>query len=202
MNQVLGPLLVVIGIGLLGWFRLRLPSLELGRGHRTRASPAAACWAPAALGALFALSFCPVSAGLFFGGLVPLAIQANSRVLLPAVYGLGTGLPVLVCAVLLSLGVQWVGRAFHVLTRIERLARPGHRNHVHSRRDLSVAAASLRRPVVSRERAGARHVSKGTRLARAGSGGCLRRNGRPTRPGATRRPESPYPPGREDGSAA
>jgi cytochrome c biogenesis protein CcdA len=76
------------------------------------------------LGILFALSFCPVSAGLFFGALIPLAVNSHSRVLLPAVYGFGTGLPVVVFAVLLVLGAQWVGRAFSALTKVERAARP------------------------------------------------------------------------------
>ncbi len=79
---------------------------------------------PGLLGVLFALSFCPVSAGLFFGALIPLAVNAHSRVLLPAVYGIGTGLPVVVFAVLLVLGAQGIGRAFNALTKIERAARP------------------------------------------------------------------------------
>jgi hypothetical protein len=78
----------------------------------------------ALLGIAFALSFCPVSAGLFFGALIPLAVSSQSRVLLPAVYGVGTGLPVVAFAVVRALGFQWLGRAFGVLTRIERAARP------------------------------------------------------------------------------
>ena len=65
-----------------------------------------------------------MSAGLFFGALLPLAVSAHSRVLLPVMYGVGTGLPVVVFALLLVLGAQWVGRAFQVMTRIERGARP------------------------------------------------------------------------------
>ena len=73
---------------------------------------------------LFALSFCPVSAGLFFGALVPLAINADSRVLVPAIFGVGTGLPVLLVAILVTLGVQWVGHAYKAMALVERLARP------------------------------------------------------------------------------
>jgi cytochrome c biogenesis protein CcdA len=45
-------------------------------------------------------------------------------VLVPAIYGLGTGLPVVFFAVLLAVGAKGVGRAFSAVTRIERLARP------------------------------------------------------------------------------
>lgn len=123
MNQVLGPLLILIGVGIIGWLRLPLPSWNPGQavGERTARSGLAGA---GLLGILFALSFCPVSAGIFFGGLIPLAINVNSRVLLPAVYGIGTGLPVVVFAVLLVLGAQWIGRAFSTLTKIEKAARP------------------------------------------------------------------------------
>jgi cytochrome c-type biogenesis protein len=123
MNQVLGPLLIVAGVLILGWIRLPLPSWSVGQaaGERTARSGLAGA---GLLGVLFALSFCPVSAGLFFGALIPLAANAQSRVLLPAVYGIGTGLPVVAFAVLLALGAQWIGRAFSALTKIERAARP------------------------------------------------------------------------------
>lgn len=123
MNQILGPLLILIGIGLVGWLRLPLPSWSWTRPASPRSATGGLAGA-ALLGALFALSFCPVSAGLFFGALIPLAVQGHSRMVLPAIYGIGTGLPVVVFAFLLVLGAQWIGRAFRVLTNIERAARP------------------------------------------------------------------------------
>jgi cytochrome c biogenesis protein CcdA len=123
MNQILGPLLIVIGIGILGWLRLPLPSWNVGQTIRERAARSGLAGA-GLLGMLFALSFCPVSAGLFFGALIPLAVNAHSRVLLPAVYGIGTGLPVVLFAVLLVLGAQGIGRAFNALTKIEKAVRP------------------------------------------------------------------------------
>jgi cytochrome c biogenesis protein CcdA len=58
-----------------------------------------------ALGALFALTFCPASAALFFGSLLPPALQLpGAAIALPVVaYGIGTALPVGVFA----LGVVW-----------------------------------------------------------------------------------------------
>jgi cytochrome c biogenesis protein CcdA len=75
------------------------------------------------LGALFALSFCPVSAALFFGSLIPLAVQHNSAVALPTAYGLGTGLPVFAAAVLIALGTRWASKAFCRLARVEKWVR-------------------------------------------------------------------------------
>ncbi len=75
------------------------------------------------LGVLFALSFCPVSAALFFGTLLPLAAKHESSVLVPSAYGAGTGLPVFVFAVLIAMGAQWVSKAFKQLVRFEKWAR-------------------------------------------------------------------------------
>ena len=123
MNQVLGPLLILIGIGIMGWPRLPMPAWNWSQPLQRRAAGGGVAGA-ALLGVAFALSFCPVSAGLFFGALIPLAVSSQSRVLLPAVYGVGTGLPVVAFALFLALGFRWIGRAFGVLTRIERAARP------------------------------------------------------------------------------
>jgi cytochrome c-type biogenesis protein len=68
---------------------------------------------------MFALSFCPVSAGLFFGGLLPLALKHESSVMLPLVYGVGTSLPVVIFAFLLVFGSAYVGIVFKRLTQIE-----------------------------------------------------------------------------------
>ena len=122
-NRILGPLLIVIGIFVLGWVRIPLPSIGAWESLKRRAAAGGALGA-GLLGLLFALSFCPVSAGLFFGSLIPLSVGARSPVALPALYGVGTALPVLACAVAVALGVGFVGRAFDALTRIERFAKP------------------------------------------------------------------------------
>lgn len=123
MNQILGPLLVVVGVAMTGWVRIPWPVWDRGRGASERLAGGGILGA-GALGMIFALSFCPVSAGLFFGGLIPLAVGSRSLVLLPAVYGVGTALPVVVFAALLAFGARQVGRLFGVVTRIERVARP------------------------------------------------------------------------------
>lgn len=122
MNQVLGPVLVLIGLGMLGALPLRWPSTAFGDELRGRVA-GGGLFGAAGLGALFALSFCPVSAGLFFGGLIPLATSTRAGGALAAVYGVGTALPVVVFAVLISLGSSGISRAFGAVTRFERVAR-------------------------------------------------------------------------------
>lgn len=42
---------------------------------------------------------------------------------LALLYGVATGLPVFVFAVLIAMGVQWMGKAFQVLTAIDHIVR-------------------------------------------------------------------------------
>jgi len=120
--RLLGPLLIVVGLLLLGVFKFALPNLAASEDLQKRVDQAGV-WGAGLLGIVFALSFCPVSAGLFFGSLVPLAVDRSSPLLLPFVYGLGTALPVAVFAVLLAAGVGWVGAAIDRVQVFERWAR-------------------------------------------------------------------------------
>jgi len=122
-NRILGPLLIVIGVLVLGWIRIPIPSVGIGEALKMRAASGGAVGA-GLLGMLFALSFCPVSVGLFFGSLIPLSVSARSPVALPALFGIGTGLPVLAVAIAIALGIDFVGRTFDLLARIERWAKP------------------------------------------------------------------------------
>ena len=121
--RLLGPLLIVLGLLLLGLFRVSLPGFGWSERLQQRVDRLGV-WGAALLGLVFALSFCPVSAGLFFGGLVPLATEHGSPLLLPAAFGVGTALPVAVFAVALAVGVSWLGTALDRVQTLERWARP------------------------------------------------------------------------------
>lgn len=75
------------------------------------------------MGVLFALAFCPYSAVLFFGVLIPLALKTSGGMTLPAVYAIGTGLPVLVFGVLISLGIARISTWLNAVNRAEKIIR-------------------------------------------------------------------------------
>ena len=60
---------------------------------------------------------------LFFGSLLPVALRCESGVILPSAYGIATGLPVLVFAILIALGAKRVGEAYNKLVPFEKWAR-------------------------------------------------------------------------------
>ncbi len=123
MGRAMGPLLLVTGFILLGL--IGGPSWSGGRwleGLRAKAA-AAGLWGALAMGALFALSFCPVSAALYFGNLLPLCVASESEWLLPGLYGIGTALPVVGFAIVTALGARWLAKAFDRVTAFEKHAR-------------------------------------------------------------------------------
>jgi cytochrome c-type biogenesis protein len=75
------------------------------------------------LGVVFALSFCPASAALYFAGLIPLAIKFESNFMLPAVFGISTALPVVLFAFLIAISANAMAKAFNRISAFERWAR-------------------------------------------------------------------------------
>ncbi|QSH40089.1 aromatic aminobenezylarsenical efflux permease ArsG family transporter [Lentisphaerota bacterium ZTH] len=122
MNLLLGPVLIVVGMVLLEMISLNFAYNMVSERIKQRAGKAGA-WGALLLGILFALSFCPISAVLFFGSLLPLAVKTGSGILLPAVYGLATGVPVLFFSFILALGTKQLASAYNKLAAFEKWGR-------------------------------------------------------------------------------
>lgn len=122
MNKALGPILVIAGLFLLDILRFNIPGLSISEKDQNRLV-GSGVFGACALGFIFALSFCPISAALFFGSLLPLAIDNKAGLSLPFIYGVGTGLPVLIFAVGIALGVTSLGRWFSKVAKLEIYAR-------------------------------------------------------------------------------
>ena len=122
MNRLLGPVLIVSGLLLLEVVRLKVKGAGMREGLQRRVERSGV-WGAGLLGVIFALSFCPLSAALFFGSLVPLSLQHGSRVVMPSLYGVGTALPVLGFAVLIAFGARSLSSAYDTVARVEWWAR-------------------------------------------------------------------------------
>ncbi|MGQ9674851.1 MAG: aromatic aminobenezylarsenical efflux permease ArsG family transporter [Chloroflexota bacterium] len=122
-QYLLGPILVVVGLVVLEIVPVRLPaalSAHAGLGERLAVSGLGGAFG---LGALFALAFCPYSAAIFFGALMPLALASSGGVALAPAFAVGTGLPVLAAALLLTAGVSTMAAWFDATKRVEPLLR-------------------------------------------------------------------------------
>jgi cytochrome c biogenesis protein CcdA len=116
IGPFVGPVLIVVALVLLGWIRL---PLDVRLGGQTTAERLASLGVAGEflIGALFALTFCPVSAALFFGTLIPLALASASPLPPLAVYGIGTALPVAAVSVTGALGLASSGKMLAVIQR-------------------------------------------------------------------------------------
>jgi cytochrome c-type biogenesis protein len=123
MHKIIGPLLIMVGIVLLDVLPISFStSMIVSSSIQERAGK----WGilgSGLLGLIFALSFCPLSAALFFGSLIPLAVDGKSAVLMPSLFGLGTALPVLGFALVMAFGVRSIGKFLNRMTQIEKWAR-------------------------------------------------------------------------------
>lgn len=118
LNKILAFLLILVGLILLNI--IKIPSIGLNISEENRKNiDRFGLFGSLFLGILFAFSFCPVSAALFFGSLIPISISSNSIFFLPLTYGIGTALPIFIFSVLLFFSIELVEKAYHNLKRVE-----------------------------------------------------------------------------------
>jgi len=124
-DKILGPILIIIGFIIFGIIKINLKNnnriiekikLRLaGKGYL----------GSLALGMIFALAFCPYSGVLFFGVLTPLVLSSMGGLILPALFAVGTGLPMIIFSILIAFSIQAVGKTFSAVQRIEKWLRYG-----------------------------------------------------------------------------
>lgn len=118
---IIGPLLLVIGIFMLGIIRFQLPWGN-GMSFSDRIAGKArggGAWGALLLGIVFALAFCPYSGVLYFGMLIPMTLGNAQGLLLPPVFALATGLPVIIIAWLLAFSISGVGSFYNKIRTFE-----------------------------------------------------------------------------------
>lgn len=120
ISLAIGPLLIAVGLLLLDIFTFPVGGV-MGNNLQRRVDRMG-IWGAGFLGIVFALAFCPVSAGLFFGALIPIAIKSNA-VVTASFFGIGTAIPVMAFAFILAFTAHCIGAAFNKLTAIEKWVR-------------------------------------------------------------------------------
>ncbi|MFA5084652.1 MAG: aromatic aminobenezylarsenical efflux permease ArsG family transporter [Candidatus Paceibacterota bacterium] len=122
-NKILGPFLVIAGLIMLNIIRL---NILRGNKHFINIKEKLAAKGfigSFLLGMVFALAFCPFSALLFFGMLIPLALKAGDGILIPSVFAFATGLPVIVFSFILVKGMSKLGKIMNKVNIFERWMR-------------------------------------------------------------------------------
>lgn len=114
----IGPILIIIGLLLLNVIKLNF-SFGINHEKFQKFAETSNFLGAFLLGVIFALSFCPVSAALFFGSLISIAVEHHSRLMIPAMYGIGTGLPVVIFAVVIAFSIHKLGEIYNNIVKFE-----------------------------------------------------------------------------------
>lgn len=102
-EMLLSPVLIVMGLVML--FGDRLPLSGFGLNASEKSGRLRGAWGSLLLGILFAMAFCPTSGLFYFGMLIPMSASATGGYVLPAVYALATGLPVVIVAWIIAYSI-------------------------------------------------------------------------------------------------
>ncbi len=122
-EKVLGPVLIILGLIMLDVIKLNLKTKNKKIEHLKSKLSTKGYLGSFLLGSLFALAFCPYSGVLFFGVLIPMVLKSTEALLLPPIFALGTGLPVIIFSFIIAFSMQKVGQAFAVVQKIEKVSR-------------------------------------------------------------------------------
>ncbi len=108
---LLAPALILIGLFMLLGDKLRLQKFGFSATAKTEKLKGA--WGSLLLGILFALAFCPTSGLFYFGMLIPMSAIESEGYLLPIIFALATGLPVMLVAWILAYSMAGIGKFYN-----------------------------------------------------------------------------------------
>ncbi|WP_372754995.1 aromatic aminobenezylarsenical efflux permease ArsG family transporter [Labilibaculum sp.] len=117
-EKLLGPLLIIIGLFMLGVLKLKIPGVgSLTEKMENKSN--SGFGGVLLLGIVFALAFCPYSGVLYFGMLMPMTISSASGLYLPLFFAIATGIPVIIFAWLIAFSVGSIGTIYNKLKNFE-----------------------------------------------------------------------------------
>lgn len=122
-DKVLGPILILIGLIMFDVIKINLktsnPKIEKVKLWLAKKG----YFGSLLLGMLFALAFCPYSGVLFFGVLIPMVLKSPESILLPPLFALGTGLPVIIFSFILAFSANKISSIFSKVSQAEKIIR-------------------------------------------------------------------------------
>ena len=122
-QRLLGPLLIIIGLIMLEIININFfksnPKLDTLKEKLAKKGFIGSFL----LGVIFALAFCPFSAVLFFGMLIPLAIKVGDGLFIPSIFAFATGLPVIIFSIILAYSISKLGTLMNKIQTFENWTR-------------------------------------------------------------------------------
>lgn len=123
-EMLLGPFLILGGLFMLEFFHFHHhTSKHHASGSYSdriisKSKSGSTTWS-LLLGIIFSLAFCPYSGVLYFGGLIPLTLAEPAGLLLPVIFAIGTGLPVIIVSWILAYSLSGIGSFYNKIQVFE-----------------------------------------------------------------------------------
>ena len=117
-EMLIAPILIIIGIFMLDIIKLNIPKINIGGESLKKKTKGS--WGALLLGILFALAFCPTSGVFYFGMRMPVLAAETGGYLLPVIYAIATGLPVILVAWILAYSVAGLGKFYNRVQIFEK----------------------------------------------------------------------------------
>lgn len=122
-DKVLGPILIILGLIMLDVIKINIKTSNQYVEKFKLWIATKGYLGALLLGMLFAFAFCPYSGVLFFGVLIPLILKSKEALLLPPLFAIGTGLPVILFSFLIAFSMKKMSKAFTIVSKIEKTMR-------------------------------------------------------------------------------
>lgn len=103
ISAFLGPILILAGMVLTGL--INLSRYYKGVQFRKKQLESRTILYSFLLGMMLALAFCPATASLYFGVMIPLSIKSDQIILFPLLYAAGAVLPIAATSILINSGL-------------------------------------------------------------------------------------------------
>jgi len=122
-DKIIGPFFILLGLVMLNIIKIHLFKKSDKFNNFKEKIAQNGYFGSFMLGSVLALAFCPFSAVLFFGMLIPLALSTSDTILVPAVFAIATGLPVISFSFILVYSTNKIGATINYTKKIERIVR-------------------------------------------------------------------------------
>jgi cytochrome c-type biogenesis protein len=110
LEPVIGIALILAGLMMLGFIGKKQQKCDYQQAPLLETLAKKGYAGAFLLGVVFALAFCPVSAVLYFGMLIPLSITESDPFIIPFSFGIATALPLIIASLLIVNGMSIVGK--------------------------------------------------------------------------------------------
>jgi len=118
-EKIIGPLLLLIGLAMLGIFHIPIPEF-LNFTRHLEEKGVNSSFDAFLLGVILAMAFCPNTGVMYFGMLIPLTINTPAGLYLPVVFAITSAIPVVIFAYFIAFTLNGVGALYGKITFLEK----------------------------------------------------------------------------------